>query len=60
MDEDLRIHIQKAIVEGDNRLKQGGNPAKARAKLGWEPTVNFRQLVEMMVDADLERLRGRR
>ena len=30
MDEDLRIHIQKAIVEGDNRLKQGGNPAKAR------------------------------
>jgi hypothetical protein len=30
VDEDLRIHIQKAIVEGDNRLKQGGNPAKAR------------------------------
>ena len=30
MDEDLHIHIQKAIVEGDNRLKQGGNPAKAR------------------------------
>ena len=37
-----------------------GNPAKARAKLGWKPTVDFRQLVEMMVDADLERLRGRR
>jgi hypothetical protein len=30
MDEDTRIHIQKAIVEGDNRLKQGGDPAKAR------------------------------
>jgi GDPmannose 4,6-dehydratase len=37
-----------------------GNPAKARAKLGWVPTVDFRQLVEMMVDADLERLRGSR
>jgi len=37
-----------------------GNPAKAKAKLGWEPTVNFRQLVEMMVDADLERLRRSR
>jgi GDPmannose 4,6-dehydratase len=37
-----------------------GNPAKARAKLGWEPTVSFRQLVETMVDADLERLRSRR
>jgi GDPmannose 4,6-dehydratase len=36
-----------------------GNPAKAKAKLGWTPTVHFRQLVEMMVDSDLERLRGR-
>jgi len=37
-----------------------GNPAKAKATLGWEPTVSFRQLVEMMVDADLERLRRSR
>jgi GDPmannose 4,6-dehydratase len=37
-----------------------GNPAKARAVLGWAPTVNFQQLVEMMVDADLQRLRGSR
>ena len=36
-----------------------GNPAKAQAVLGWAATVNFRQLVEMMVDADLERLRRR-
>jgi GDPmannose 4,6-dehydratase len=34
-----------------------GNPAKAKAKLGWEPTVSFRQLVQMMVDADLKSLR---
>jgi GDPmannose 4,6-dehydratase len=34
-----------------------GNPAKAKAKLGWEPTVSFRQLVQMMVDADVKRLR---
>jgi GDPmannose 4,6-dehydratase len=34
-----------------------GNPAKARQELGWEPRVNFRQLVEMMVDADIARLR---
>ena len=31
-----------------------GDPAKARAELGWEPSVDFKQLVEMMVDADLE------
>jgi len=27
--------------------------SKAREKLGWEPKVSFRQLIEMMVDADL-------
>ncbi len=32
-----------------------GTPAKAKAKLGWEPQVTFRQLVEMMVQADLDR-----
>ena len=37
-----------------------GDPAKAKAQLGWEPTVSFRQLVEMMVNADLERLRRSR
>jgi GDPmannose 4,6-dehydratase len=33
-----------------------GNPAKARQKLGWKPDVSFRELVEMMVRADLERV----
>ena len=33
-----------------------GDPSKARAQLGWEPRTSFRELVEMMVDADLERL----
>jgi GDPmannose 4,6-dehydratase len=31
-----------------------GNPAKAKARLGWEPRVGFRELVRLMVDADLE------
>jgi GDPmannose 4,6-dehydratase len=29
-----------------------GDYAKAKAKLGWEPTVRFHELVRMMVDAD--------
>jgi GDPmannose 4,6-dehydratase len=33
-----------------------GNPAKAKAKLGWQPSVDFKGLVTMMVDADLSRL----
>ena len=32
-----------------------GDAAKAREKLGWEPTVRFRELVAMMVAADLAR-----
>jgi GDPmannose 4,6-dehydratase len=31
-----------------------GDSSKAKKKLGWEPTISFRQLVEMMVDADLK------
>jgi GDPmannose 4,6-dehydratase len=30
---------------------------KARTKLGWEPTVSFEELIQMMVDADLELLK---
>ncbi|TAM57965.1 GDP-mannose 4,6-dehydratase [bacterium] len=33
-----------------------GDPAKAKAQLGWEPETTFEQLVERMVRADLERL----
>ena len=35
-----------------------GDPAKAKKKLGWEPEVSFEQLVDMMVKADLERLKA--
>ena len=31
-----------------------GNPAKAKQKLGWTREVEFKQLVHMMVDADLK------
>ena len=33
-----------------------GDASKAARTLGWSPKVSFDQLVEMMVDADLERL----
>jgi GDPmannose 4,6-dehydratase len=33
-----------------------GDSAKAREALGWTPDVTFMQLVQMMVDADVERL----
>jgi len=33
-----------------------GDPAKAKANLGWEPTVDLYGLITSMVDADMERL----
>lgn len=36
-----------------------GDASKARAGLGWEPTVGFQELVAMMVDADLQAERVR-
>src|SRR6187397_774753 len=33
-----------------------GDPSKAKKQLGWEPSVDFKGLVHMMVDADIARL----
>ena len=33
-----------------------GDPAKARAKLGWKHTTSFEDLVKEMVEADLKQL----
>jgi hypothetical protein len=63
--EDARARIQKLLVTGDNRLKQGVDAAKAREsyeaalavarEAGLEESV--RPLVEVRL-ADLERLGG--
>jgi hypothetical protein len=63
MPEDARARIQKLLVTGDNRLKQGVAPAKVREtwdealavarEAGLEETV--RPLVELRL-ADLEQL----
>ncbi|KMY43018.1 GDP-D-mannose dehydratase [Bacillus sp. FJAT-27916] len=34
-----------------------GNPAKAKEKLGWEASTSLNELITMMVEADLERVR---
>jgi GDPmannose 4,6-dehydratase len=55
-------------VQIDESLKRGkaelhdlvGNPAKARERLGWRPSVEFDALVGLLVDAELERLSRQR
>ena len=34
-----------------------GDASKAKKRLGWEPKVKFKQLAEIMVDADIEQLK---
>ena len=36
-----------------------GDPAKAKKQLGWEPNVRFKELVQIMVDADVAILEGK-
>ena len=34
-----------------------GDPSKAKRKIGWEPKVSFEELIRMMAEADLQRLK---
>ena len=34
-----------------------GNPKKAKEKFGWEAKTSMRELIELMVEADLERVK---
>jgi GDPmannose 4,6-dehydratase len=53
---------EKYVVQDERFMRPAevdllvGDASKAGRVLGWEPAVNFQELVEMMVDADLELL----
>jgi GDPmannose 4,6-dehydratase len=56
LDWQKHVRIDPALLrpaEVDHLL---GDASKAKSQLGWSPSVSFKQLVEMMVDADLARL----
>jgi len=55
---DYRDHVRTEVQ--DFRAPEGaqlvGDPAHATRTLGWAPSIDFDQLVALMVDADLQRL----
>jgi GDPmannose 4,6-dehydratase len=56
LDPDEHVEIDSRYyrpAEVDSLL---GDASKAREKLGWEPKVRFRELIELMVDADIATL----
>ncbi len=57
------LRIGDAIIEVDPRYFRPleieflqGDPSKAKKELNWEPKVRFKELVRIMVDADLKNL----
>ena len=62
----LGLNYEDYIVQDPRFLRPSevdaliSNPTKAREKLDWEPKVKFQELVEMMTEADLKRLKETR
>ncbi len=53
------VRIDESLVRGKAELHDlVGDASRARERLGWSPTVDFDELVHLLVDADLERLRA--
>jgi GDPmannose 4,6-dehydratase len=55
---DDHIRVDPALVRSPDVTPLVGDPTRARECLGWRPTLNFEQLIERMVDADLRALAG--
>lgn len=51
---DYRNHvtIDPQLMRGPEVVELCGNPSRALTELGWRPSVTFKELVYMMVDAD--------
>jgi GDPmannose 4,6-dehydratase len=57
---DWRSHVRvdSSLLRGQAELHRlVGDASRARERLGWAPRVGFDQLVPLLVDAALERLR---
>jgi GDPmannose 4,6-dehydratase len=59
LDWQKHVRVDPALQRGAAELHRlVGDPSKARSRLGWEPEVDFTELVHLLVDADLVRLRA--
>ena len=58
---DWREHVEvdPGLVRVEDGAVRRGDSGKAKAQLGWTPAVSFKELVHLMVDADLETLGDR-
>ncbi len=60
LDWEDHVRVDDTLIRGKAELHDiVGDASKARAKLGWSPRIDFDGLVQLLVDADVERLRAR-
>lgn len=58
LDWERYVKIDKAFMRPAEVDLLVGDASKAKRVLGWEPKVSFEQMIKMMVDSDIERLRS--
>jgi GDPmannose 4,6-dehydratase len=56
LDWNKHVKLDPALIRPAEVEHLIGDSSKARQQLGWTPTVDFAELVKMMVDADLQRV----
>jgi GDPmannose 4,6-dehydratase len=56
LDWEKHVEVDASLIRPAEVEHLRGDPGKARRVLGWQPTVQFADMIRMMVDADLERL----
>jgi len=52
------VVVDKKLIRPADVNHLRGDAGKAKKTLGWKPEVSFKELVEMMVEADVERVRN--
>jgi GDPmannose 4,6-dehydratase len=56
LDWERHVRVDPALLRPAEIDQLVGDASKAERELGWRPRISFEELVEMMVDADIERV----
>lgn len=54
LDPERYLRVEPTLVRAREATVSVGDPSKAHSKLGWQPEVDFRELIQRMVKADMQ------
>lgn len=57
LDYEKHVRVDERYLRPIDITETRGDATKARTALGWEPTISFEELVKMMVDAEVARVK---